>query len=76
MDSNKSRDCQSQFALGRVGSRVAEVNINTRVFLVCFMAKFFPDNMFPNANEPNALALREASENVLKHWYEIIDALT
>ena len=60
----------------RIGQgRVAEVKINTRVFMFCFMVKFFPDNMFPDANEPNAQALRQASENVLKHWYEIIDAL-
>ena len=53
-----------------------EINkINTRVFLTSFMARDYAQNTFENINAPKVLELREASEEMLGLWYEIIEEL-
>ena len=55
--------------------RVVINKINTRVFLTSFMVRYFPNNTFENVNAPKVLKLREASEEMLGLWYEIIEEL-
>ena len=55
--------------------RVVINKINTRVFLTSYMVRYFPNNTFENINAPKVLELREASEEMLGLWYEIIEEL-
>ena len=55
--------------------RVVINKINTRVFLTSYMVRYFPNNTFENVNALKVLKLREASEEMLGLWYEMIEEL-
>ena len=47
----------------------------TRVFLISFMMKRFPRDIFADICVPEVMEVLKASENMLTHWYEVIGAL-